>query len=88
MATGRRTTSTWPAGSQGNDRSIAMISEIWTSPELNITILTKDSDPRSGENTTKLINISRAEPDPSLFQPPLDYTIIHEPTPEDLGLQY
>jgi hypothetical protein len=36
------------------------------------------SDPRSGEQTQKLINISRSEPDASLFQPPPDYTIVDE----------
>lgn len=88
VATGRRTTSTWPAGSQGNDRPIAVISEIWISPELNVTVLSKDSDPRSGENTTKLINISRAEPDSSLFQPPLGYQIVDQPGEEDRGFQH
>ena len=36
------------------------------------------NNPRSGEQTLKLININRSEPDPSLFQPPLDYTVVDE----------
>ena len=31
--------------------------------------------PRSGENIYRLRNIVRAEPDPSLFTPPADYTV-------------
>jgi len=39
-------------------------------------ILQDRSDPRSGETITKLQNVSRAQPDPSLFQPPPDYQIL------------
>jgi len=48
------------------------------SAELKVVILSKMSDPRSGEQTQKLINISRSEPDPSLFEPPPDYTVVDE----------
>jgi hypothetical protein len=73
---GRRHTTTWPAGSlMGNDRPVTDISESWVSPELRIVVFLKQSDPRSGETTRKLTNISRAEPDPSLFQPPADYVV-------------
>jgi hypothetical protein len=54
---------------------VTTISETWISHELNRAILTKSSDPRSGETTTRLTNISRAEPDPALFQVPADYQI-------------
>ena len=50
-------------------------SEEWTSPELQTLVLTRHNDPRSGESTYKLMNIIRAEPDPSLFQVPSDYTV-------------
>ena len=36
------------------------------------------NDPRSGENTQKLTNIDRSEPDHSLFLPPADYTVVEE----------
>jgi hypothetical protein len=48
------------------------------SPELKVPGLVTNNDPRSGESTTKLINVNRSEPDPSLFQPPPDYTVIEE----------
>ncbi len=74
-ADGSRTTIVYPVGAFGNDRPLTTISETWMSHELNRSILTKSSDPRSGETTTRLINISRAEPDPALFQVPADYQI-------------
>jgi hypothetical protein len=37
--------------------------------------MTRHSDPRFGENTYKLTNITRTEPAPTLFQVPGDYTV-------------
>ena len=39
-------------------------------------ILQVHSDPRNGETTTKLENVSRTQPDPGLFLPPADYKIV------------
>jgi hypothetical protein len=75
-ADGRRTTRTIPTGARGNDGPIVMTSEIWYSKELRLTVLTKGSDPRSGETVTRITNLDRSEPDPALFQVPPDYTII------------
>ena len=69
----------YPAGAFGNDRPVTVIRETWRSTELKVMILSKNSDPRSGETTTKLTNISRAEPDPALFQIPADYKIVENP---------
>jgi hypothetical protein len=44
-------------------------------------ILSKNSDPRNGDHTQKLINISRDEPDGSLFQLPADYEVADEKDP-------
>ena len=78
---GRRNTMVWPVGSQGNDRPITVVSEVWTSPELKLTVLSKNNDPRSGENTHKLINVSLTEPDASLFMPAAGYTVVDESGP-------
>jgi hypothetical protein len=78
LAEGTRTTTTWPEGSIGNDRPITSVHENWRSPELKVPILNKSMSPRSGDRTEKLTNISRSEPDQSLFQPPPDYTIVDE----------
>ncbi len=79
---GERYTTTWPAGSMwGNDRPITTVREAWTSPDLHIVVLLKYSDPLTGERTEKLVNVSRAEPDPSLFQPPADYRVEEDRPP-------
>jgi hypothetical protein len=73
---GRRTTITYPIGALGNDREIANVSEIWSNTELGLMILQDRSDPRNGETVTKLENVSRSQPDPTLFQPPAHYKIV------------
>jgi hypothetical protein len=82
LAQGTRTSIVYPVGSQGNDRPFSVISESWYSQELRASILQKSSDPRSGDNITKLTNISRNEPDLLLFMPPADYTIVDEAGPQ------
>ena len=73
--TGTRTTTVIPAGAIGNEQPIKVVSEQWYSPELQLLVLTKFSDPRSGETTFRVTNVSRSEPDRSLFTVPPDYTI-------------
>jgi len=77
-AEGTRSTMKWPVGSVGNDRPITNVYETWMSPDLKEVILSKSDDPRSGEHTHKLVNVSRSEPDPSLFEPPPGYTVKDE----------
>jgi len=72
---GTRSTRTIPAGAEDNDRPITVVTEYWRSPDLGVSILAKVSDPRDGEHTTRLTDISRAEPGIALFRPPADYTI-------------
>jgi hypothetical protein len=74
-AEGTRVTYTIAAGKIGNERPIVTVNERWYSPELQTVVLSKNSDPRTGETTYRLTNISRGEPDPSLFQVPADYTV-------------
>jgi hypothetical protein len=75
MAEGTRTTVTIPAGEIGNELPIQIVDEHWYSPELQVTVMTRHSDPRSGETTYRLTNISRTEPAATLFQVPSDYTV-------------
>jgi hypothetical protein len=75
QVTGVRTTQTIAAGKIGNDRPINIVTEVWTSPELKTIVLSKRNDPRSGEQTFKLTNIQRGEPDASLFAVPSDFKI-------------
>jgi hypothetical protein len=78
QAEGHRTIETIPAEAEGNDRPITIVSETWFSPELKITVLSKRSDPRSGDSTIQILNLSRVEPDPSLFTVPPDYSVVDE----------
>jgi hypothetical protein len=74
---GTRTTTIFPAGSFGNDRPVTVVRENWVSPELLVVVVKKTSDPRTGEFSSRLTNISRSDPDPSLFQVPADYEVIN-----------
>lgn len=74
-AEGTRTTVTIPAGEIGNEAPIEIVDEHWYSPALQVTVMTRHSDPRSGETTYRLTNISRTEPAAALFQVPSDYTV-------------
>ena len=75
MAEGKRVTRTIPAGAIGNEQPIVSVTEEWRSPELQVLVMTRTSDPRTGESTYRLLNITRAEPNASWFEVPADYTI-------------
>jgi hypothetical protein len=79
LVSGVRMTHTIPAGQIGNDRSITVLTEVWTSPELKTVVHSKRSDPRMGEQTFRLTNIVRTEPSPSLFTVPGDFKIVDGP---------
>jgi hypothetical protein len=79
-AEGTRVTVTIPAGAIGNQLPIAVVTERWYSPELQVVVQTRRADPRTGETVYRLTNIVRAEPPPNLFQIPADYRI-EEPKP-------
>jgi len=73
--TGKRMTRTIAAGTEGNDRDIAVVTETWTASDLQVVVMSKTSDPRFGDRVYQLANITRAEPDPSLFTVPSGYTV-------------
>jgi len=79
LVTGARTTRTIPAGEIGNEKPISIVTEVWTSPDLKTIVYSKRSDPRMGEQTFKLANIVRAEPDASLFTVPADFKLTDGP---------
>ncbi len=72
---GTRSTYTIPAGEIGNVLPIEIVEETWYSPELQLMVLTKSQDPRSGETTYRLTNLKRSEPDRALFEVSADYTV-------------
>ena len=74
-AKGTRTTTEIPAGAIGNEQPITVTSEEWVSVDLKVLVMTRHSDPRSGETTYRLTGITRGEPNPSLFEPPAGVTV-------------
>jgi hypothetical protein len=74
-AEGTRYTRTIPAGQIGNAKPIVIVTERWYSADLQMVVMTKRSDPRSGDTTFQMTSIARTEPAASLFQVPADYTV-------------
>lgn len=64
-----------PAGEIGNRNPIVVSDETWYAPDLQVTVYTKHSDPRSGDTVFRLENLKREEPAASLFAVPSDYTV-------------
>ncbi len=78
---GSRRITTIPEGEIGNERPIEMITEKWYSPELQVYVMTKHTDPRFGETTYRLTNIRRGDQDASLFQVPAGYKVTEGESP-------
>lgn len=74
-AQGTRVTKTIPAGQIGNEKPITIVREVWYSNDLQTVVMSKRSDPWSGETIYSLTNIQRAEPDATLFAVPSDYSV-------------
>jgi hypothetical protein len=81
QAEGTRTMMTIPAHAIGNQSPIRTVSERWFSPDLQVVVLTRRSDPRFGETVYRLVNIRRTEPAPELFTVPADYRIEEQALP-------
>lgn len=76
---GIRLTKTIAAGAIGNERPFDIVYERWYSNDLQLIVFSKYTDPRFGEQTYKLTNIKRADPDSELFKLPADYKIVNKP---------
>ncbi|MFZ6820379.1 hypothetical protein [Undibacterium sp. Ji22W] len=64
-----------PAGEIGNTNPITVSDETWTSPELQITVYSKHSDPRTGDRIYRLNNLKREEVAATMFTIPSDYKV-------------
>ncbi|HLJ50682.1 MAG TPA: hypothetical protein VKU01_31935 [Bryobacteraceae bacterium] len=78
MAEGKRVTETIAAGAIGNEKPIDIVNETWFSQDLQTVVMSKHSDPRTGDTVYQLTNIQRGEPSPTLFQVPSDYNVREE----------
>ncbi len=74
----KKVTRAFPVGTMGNDGPLVSVTETWFSPDLKEYVLTKTSDPRTGESIVRLRNIERSEPDPALFRAPSDYQMVDD----------
>jgi len=74
-AQGKRVTRVIPAGKEGNEKDIDIVTETWYSPDLQLVVMSKTSDPRYGDSVYQLNSLTRAEPDPALFTVPSDYAL-------------
>lgn len=74
-ARGTRSTFVIPTGQIGNDRPLNIVSEMWESTELQVPVLSRHSDPRTGIIEYRLFNIDRSEPSPELFTVPPEYNL-------------
>ena len=77
-ARGTRQVQTIAAGAIGNEWPIEVVTETWYSDELETLMSRRTSDPRFGETTYRLVNVTRDEPPAELFQVPQDYEITDE----------
>lgn len=64
-----------PAGAIGNRNPIVVSDETWYAPDLQVTVYTKHSDPRSGDFIFRLDKLKREEPPAALFAIPAGYTV-------------
>ncbi len=59
---------------EGTRTTSALVIEKWDSVELKVNLLTKSSNGLG----SKLVKLTRAEPDPALFGPPADYKVVDQ----------
>src|SRR5579885_1285503 len=78
-AQGQLATRTVPAGQIGKAKPIVITFESWYSPELQIVVMRKRSDPRFGTPKYTHTTIPRSEPDAALFTVPSGYSIQQGP---------
>jgi vacuolar-type H+-ATPase subunit F/Vma7 len=78
---GIRKTRTVSANLSGTGQPITISDEYWYSADLDLVLVTKHNDPRTGEQIVTVKNITRAEPDATLLSIPADYKVVDETVP-------
>lgn len=74
---GSRETTTIPAGLIGNEKAESIVKEFWYAPQLGVNVVTKRIDPRiSSIQSFTVTQLQLAEPDPSVFAYPANFTLI------------
>ena len=78
-AEGKSVSYSIPPGEIGNKNPIIVSTETWTSPELQVVVYSKHSDPRTGDSIYRLANVKRGEQPASLFVIPEGYSVRETP---------
>jgi hypothetical protein len=73
---GIRDTQTIPADVSGTGAPLTVVDEYWYSSDLRLNMLVIHKDPRTGEQTTTVTQVSRSVPDPAIFEVPAGYQIL------------
>jgi hypothetical protein len=73
-----RETTTLYTESVGNSRTILRTVDYWYSPVLGVNLQVKRHDPRDGDQTLWLADVSLTASDPETFKVPADYRIIDQ----------
>jgi hypothetical protein len=76
VAEGTKTTIAGSAGPGGRVQTSVSTAETWFSTDLQRIVYGTFSDPKEGVTITRLINVSRAEPDAALFVPPAGFKVV------------
>jgi hypothetical protein len=71
---GIRDTQTIPAEAAGG-KDTTVVDEYWYSEDLRLNMLVIHKDPRTGEQTTTVTQVTRSEPDPAIFEIPEGYKV-------------
>jgi hypothetical protein len=72
---GTRDTLTISPGAEGNNQPLLTSEESWYSPELEVNLSVTRKDPREGTVVIHVVDLSRSEPDPVLFQVPTGFAV-------------
>lgn len=72
---GTRETVTINAGVVGNSQALSIAREFWYSPDLQVNLAITRKDPQEGTQVVRVHEVSRSEPDPSLFKVPEGYAV-------------
>src|SRR5271155_1210284 len=72
---GTRETISINPGVLGNNQPLVSTREFWYSPDLQVNLSVTRKDPRDGTQALQLVDLSRAEPDPVMFQIPAGFVV-------------
>ena len=72
---GTRETLSFAPGVARTTEPLIAVREYWYSPDLQVNLSVTRRDPRTGTQVIQLVDLSRNEPDPAIFQVPDGFTI-------------